>query len=687
MSDRPPAAERRAFADRYRALVEPTIHGLPNVRVLSWFPLLIALGAAVLVIAHISGTSSGAYWFLFGTGDDPNLIAGGPRMIRSDEWIVHQGWVISQWRQGFPAVNGTFPGGMSATLGMDLPAWDWSVLLRPHVWGYLLFGPDAGIAWEWWTPAFLLVVSAYLFVVTLLPRRPMTAALVACAFFFTPLFQWWYGSTSMFAGAWPLLAIAATIWMLRAPQLWVRTIWAAAAGWVGACVAVTLYVPFILPGAIVFLFYFIGAVLQERARSRHEILDLLRRLLPLVVAGVCAVGLVLAWLLDNRAAAVAMTSTVYPGQRSDPTGALPGQDPSLAGLAGAVWGQTFSSADGPSILGPNPSEAATALLIAVFLLPGLVWFIIRSARRGRVDVVLVMILAVVLLVLAYLFVPGWDPIARLLMFDRVPASRFRMAFAVLIPVVFALVAREAERRSEPATGSPTTRWVAVGSVALTLGIHVVLLVRIVQLEPELLGIVVLWPLALLALLAAVGLVYLRRTLTVAAAALLVASMATAAAVNPLYRGAFDLGRTDAGEAVISADAEQPGAWVGVGSYAVMGMLMETGVSAYNGVQSYPPEQMWDDIDPEGASEDAWNRLAHVRWTWGAGEPQLSNPSADVVLGTFDACSRFAQDHVDYVLADDLPAQGDCLELLDDISQGQSRMQLFRVVAPSAEVTG
>ncbi|OJX66518.1 MAG: hypothetical protein BGO94_06525 [Micrococcales bacterium 72-143] len=681
MNRRPAPTRGERFVARYRAIIEPTWYGLPNAWVVSWFPLLIAVGALALVALNISGTSSGAYWTLFGTGDDPQLLAGGPRPIRSDEWIVHQGWVISQWRQGFPAVNQTFPGGMSATLGLDLPTWDWSVLLRPHVWGYLLFGPDAGIAWEWWTPAFLLVVSSYLLVVTLLPRRPMTAALVACAVFFTPIFQWWYGSTSMFAGAWPMLAIATTIWMLRAPQLWVRILWAAAAGWFGACVAVTIYVPFILPGAIVFLFFFIGSVLQERARGRSEWLSLGRRMLPLVIAGAGALALVLVWIADNRDAADAMTSTVYPGQRSESTGALLQQDPTLAGLAGAVWGQTFASTDGPNLLGPNPSEAATALLIAVFLLPGLVWFVIRSLRRGRIDFVLVMIVAVIVLVLAYLLIPGWDLLARLLLFDRVPASRFRMTFAVLIPVVFALVAREAERSDEPAGGSRRTRWVAIGSVAVTALIHLALLLRIIEADDGLLAVAVLWPVALVALLACVGLVFFRRTLTVSAAALLVAAMVTGAAVNPLYRGAFDLGETEAGRAVIATNEEQPGSWLGVGSYAVMGMLMETGVRAYNGVQPFPSEEMWDQIDPKSESEDIWNRLAHVRWTWGDGEPQLSNPSPDVVLGTFDACSVFAQENVDYVLVDDLPARGECLELIDDIEQGASHMQLYRVVAP------
>ena len=322
MSGREPdsaASARGRWTDRIERFVEPTLTGLPNWRVVTWFPAIVALGGIILIVLQISGTSSGAYWATFGVGDDPQAVLGGPRMIRSDEWLVHQGWVVSQYRQGFPAVNGTFPGGMDATVAQELPAWEWSSLFRPHVWGYLFFGPGVGLAWQWWVPAFAAVTATYLFVVTLLPKRPLTAAFVACAFFFTPMFQWWYGPSTLWPAAWAMLAMAGTTWMLRTDRLAARIAWAAVIGWLGVTVAISLYVPFLLPAFLVFLAYFIGSVVQA-ATGAQGFRGTVRRILPLIIAGVAAVGTFVVWLLTRLDTITALFSTVYPGQRSESTG-------------------------------------------------------------------------------------------------------------------------------------------------------------------------------------------------------------------------------------------------------------------------------------------------------------------------------------------------------------------------------
>ena len=67
------------------------------------------------------------------------------------------------------------------------------------------------------------------------------------------------------------------------------------------------------------------------------------------------------------------------------------------------------------------------------------------------------------------------------------------------------------------------------------------------------------------------------------------------------------------------------------------------------------------------------------WEPGVGEPVLRNPQADVVVGTFDSCSTFAQQHVDYVLADREVAQP-CLQQLIEGEQGPTSYWIYQVVA-------
>lgn len=665
---------RERVGSSYARFVAPRPNGLPNWRVVSWFPLFIILGGAVLIALTISGTSSGAHWMVFGTGTDPRLLLGGPRPIRQDEWLVQQSWIASQAAQGFPIINHTFPGGMNSTLVFELPNWDWSSFFRPHMWGFLFFGLDVGEAWQWWIPAMGLVSGTYLLVVTLLPKRAITAAVIACAVFFTPIFQWWYGPNALWPAAWSLLAMAGTVWILRDSRLWVRVVWSAVLGWLAVTMAIGLYVPFIVPSALVFVFFFIGAVINERPWRRGALKALLKQLAPLIIAGIAAGTVLGVWVLTRLPAFAAESGTVYPGARSDPTGQLLTEDPSLTGIGGAPFGQSFS-AGGPTPLGPNPSEAATAILLAVFLAPALVWLGIRARRRtGRIDWLVVGSLLGLLVGLAYLLLPGWDPIAHLLLFDKVPVSRYRMGFAVMLPLFFALVVREIDQNPLG------LRWpLAAISALLATGATAFVLVQLLILDKQVLTYARLWPIAAVAIVASCVLVFYRRSVPIAAVMLLAASLVIGAVVNPLYKGVFQLNQTKIGKEVHAVNSADKGIWVGVGDGEAMAVLMSSGVEAYSGVQPYPSLTMWKAIDPTGKYEFAWNRLAHVRWTFGIGEPVSSNPERDMVVSTFDACSVFAQKHVTYVLANEKPKQLNCMQLIDNVSQGMSRMQVYRVV--------
>ena len=123
---------------------------------------------------------------------DPDLVFGGPQPVRSDEWFVQTTWTISQVQQGLPVFNQSFPGGMDATVQHELPSTDWSVIFRPHLLGFLVLPLDNAMAIKWWLPGLALIAACYFFLVTIVPKRPIMAAAVAVAFFFSPFFQLWY---------------------------------------------------------------------------------------------------------------------------------------------------------------------------------------------------------------------------------------------------------------------------------------------------------------------------------------------------------------------------------------------------------------------------------------------------------------------------------------------------------------
>lgn len=677
-----PTAQPSGFIGWWWRLTEPGADGLPRWRVLLSVPAVLTLIAAALSALRISGTSSGSYWRFFGSGADPRLLAGTPRYIRSDEWLVNQGWVVSQDQTGYQPVNPTFPGGLDTTVLQDLPSSDWSVAFRPQDWGFA-FGLEVGVAWQWWFPALLLIAGSYLLLVTLVPRRPATATAVSIAVFLSPLFQWTWGSSVSLPVAWAFITMAAIRWITLDRRRWVAWIWAAAVGYTAVTAALTVYVPFIIPCLAVVVAFTVGSILEWRKSTGLRIPTLLARAIPLVLAAAAAGGVLAIWAATKSTTLLAINSTVYPGTRVVPSGNLPTTDPSLLGTLGSVFSQSFSDASLGTVLGSSASTASSVPLFAVFVVPGLIALIVRRYRQERqLDWIAVCCIALLGVVGLYLIVPGLDLLGSALFFDKVPAFRFRILFAVLLPLFFALVVRHVDR--EP---SKWMSWPALLGAVLALGSCLWVFRALVLYSPELLSAGPLWPIAIACLVGSVYLVFVRRAVGIAAALLLVLGVITGAGANPLYVGVINLNETKAGRAIADIQEDDPGRWLGIGPAEIMGLLMQSGAPGYSGLQTYPPEGMWEGIDPSGQYEEYWNRLGHVRWEWGQGDPLVQLYRQDVIVTTFDPCSEFAQDNVEHIVTTEPPPSDACLVEMAHLTEGASEVWIYDVAPPPVPAAG
>lgn len=655
----------------WQRAVAPRTSGLPNLLVLVGFPVVALLVVVVLVTLGISGNSSGVYWQSFGSGGaDPDLLAGRPQGIRSDEWLVQSSWILSQIREGFPVVNQSFPGGMDATIQNDLPTWDWSSVFRPHVVGFLFLPLDQGMAVRWWLPVLAALVAAYVFAVTVMPRRPATAGALAVALCLSPMIQWWFLPTTIWPVAWAFTGLTAVLWAFRSTRRWPAIVAAAATGYLTVTMVMSIYVPYMVPAAVVLVAVAVGFLVERLRTPGVPWRRTLLRLVPLAVAAVGAVAVIGIWALTRLDTIKAVLGTVYPGQRLELTGATSVE--ALGALFSGPFQRSlqYGAVGGISV---NQSEAAAPLMIVVFLVPALLWILVSAARRRRVDWPVLATGAVLVVLFAFLLVPHWDALAHLLLLDRSTDARLRLAFDLLGLVAVALVAaRLDEGRVRvpwgPASYGPVLVLVTAGFVYIGLRIG----------QSNVLGASHAW--RIVVVLLAVGvLLVARRWIAPGAVLLLAAAVVVGGGVNPLYRGVFDLAtQTTAGRAVTKIVDREPDAhWVGIGGYVPTAMLLETGAHSYNGVQTYPPEEMWHEIDPSGRYEQIWNRLANVNWVDGDGDPKLALPVRDQIQVSFDGCSTFAQENVQYVLADQRVTD-QCLTPVREVTQGAESLWIYRV---------
>lgn len=657
MSIKTTSAGIRASYDR---LVMPRPDGLPSFRVLLSFPVLLLVAGVVLVGLTLNGTSSGILRNGLEAGPDPQLVSGEPQPIRSDEYNVQIVWVISQIEQGLPVRNGAFPGGMDATVQNDLPSTDWSTAFRPHLVPFFFLSADHAIAARWWIPGLALMAAAFAFAVTLMPRRPVAAALLSVAFFYSPFFQWWYLPITFWPVVWALVVLTTLVWCFRSRSRF-RWVLAGLAAYLTATMAMGIYVPFIIPCVYVVASVAVCFVLfgGERTGTRaHRLRRNVRSVLPVLSAGAVGGAISVVWVLTRLDSVRALLATVYPGQRSQPTGGM--GYPNLVGALDAPFSRAFED-NLTAGLGGNSSEAASFFVIGFFTLGSLAWLMIAAWRRDRsIDPIAAGLLVAAVVLLSFALLPGWDGIAKILQLDRVKVDRVRIGLgllAFLVPIAVVRLADES-RRKAPVSWSIIAALVTAGSVVLVYA-------SLREVHQDTLVAADGWK--TLAVGSVVAAALLARPLVLPGAVVLaLVVVPVGSSVNPVYRGVYNLNETAVGEAVNEVEDGDPGTWVGVGNRYVADFLIEAGVEGYNGVQTSPSSEMWDQIDPSGSSEHVWNRLANVSWVPGAGEPTVSNPASDQIQVTFDSCSDFAAENVDYVLSDS-PLDQACLVPEDSVT--------------------
>jgi hypothetical protein len=660
----------RRMSARYRAFVVPRADGLPTLRVLLSFLILLGLVGVILIALGINGTSSGAYFSSVSSGKDPQLLAGHPEKIRSDEWNVGVPWTLSQVQRGLPTISGAFPGGADADIPFGLPTREIFTIIEPQNIGFLFLDAGRAYAFKWWLPALALIGAAFALMVTLLPRRPLVAVALSIGFFFSPFFQWWFEPASQWPVAWGALTIAAIVWALRSTSLPARIALAVIAGYLTAVMAIGLYAPFIIPVVYVVLFAGIGLVISaKRSGLRWRTTGI--RLVPIALAGVAGGGIVLLWLRSKATVVATFLNTVYPGQRLTPTGAH--DYLAAARTIGSSFSESLQNEAG--FLGINSSEASTFFLFGIFLLPLAIGIVVQRRRQHReLPWRTIGLFAFVLLVLAFIFVPGWNGVAHVLFLDLSNGTRMRIGLGL---ASFALVGSIAsDLAEEPAAPRRRIALIAVAIFALSQ-VSIALAVAAVQGPARLWQGSPLWIVFLALSCAAIYLVGTRR-IALGAVAFLVLSICSSATVNPTYVGVFDLRTTAISRAIVHANSQHPKSWVGVGGSLENALLLESGVTAFNGTQGAPSRVMWREVDPTEKYINEWNRLGAVDWVVGHGSPVVSNPAEDTIQTTFDACSAFAQKHVGYVLSNVL-LTSPCVQLKSRISLAHSTLSIYSVV--------
>jgi hypothetical protein len=613
------------------------------------FPVVLTVILVTLAVLKISGSSIGVYdsYFYGKTHKDSALIAGQPRTIRSDEWVVTTQMTMAQKSDGFHQINSNLGRGEDMSVLLDVPYKDWSELFKPQNWSFFVMPFDNAFAFKWWFMGYLLILSAYVFVLSQLPRQKFLAICIALALFFSAFIQWWYEYSTLAPIYYSLFAITIFVLLLKQQRRYHEILLGVILAYVIAAFVLVLYPPFQIPCALASVCFTIGYLIKTKSRLNNR--DFRRKLGVTIIALIAAGLISLLFILTRSTVIHTIQNTVYPGKRIIQSG---GYD--FAHLfSGHLDNQLLSTtkADHYKISKSNltnQSESSNFLLLLPFLLVPSIYILFRDKRQGRnIDWPLLTVSFGFLVALLWLFVPHLRWLGELLLLNKVPLNRLIIGLGVLNLLQLVLVIKRLQSLN-------VRLWPHIYTVIyvfLALCAELALSIHAKNSYPGFIGIYK--SIAFSLPIPIIIYLLLTNRFRLAMVGLLAFSCLTSLTVNPLYRGSGAVTDSQISTTIRRISHRSPGAWAVENGY-LENFAVINGARSFTGVYPYPQLNLWKQIG--GADPAVYNRYAHVNFNFYRDHNQLEPTRLQFVsLDHFaidtEPCSQFIrQNNIRYLLA-------------------------------------
>lgn len=543
--------------------------------------------------------------FLYGQQKDSNLIANQPRTIRSDEWVVNTQMTVAQKANDYQVKNSNIGDGQNMSIILDVPYKEWSQIFRPQNWSFFVMPFDNAFALKWWLLGYLLIISCYFFVLSMLPDKKILASLLSIGLFFSPFVQWWYQYITIGPLYYSFMTMTLITYLFRVHKRWQSWLIGAGISYLLVCFALVLYPPFQVPCALVIAAFTLGILLEKhKVIERHE---LLKRLAILFVAGVMAGACSLVFLNTRSDAVDATMNTAYPGKRITKSG---GYDPVHLFSGNMDYQLNFNEVAShyqlPANGLTNQSENSSFLFIWPFIIVPFLLIMARDIKQRKVsDWPLYTSFGLLLVLILWLFVPYLPLIGNLMVLERVPHNRLILGLGLINMVILVLFMRQAVQIRR--WFSPARAFVyALGVFAFCLAIDLITHHRF----PEYIGNLRL--LAFAVPLPCIVYAILRNRLKLAALGFAAFCVFMTAHTNPLYRGTAAVMPPELQSAITETSRGHPeGKWVIENGYLENFAIM-SGSPSLSGLYAYPQLHLWRSVDDKQKTQEAlYNRYAHV----------------------------------------------------------------------------
>jgi hypothetical protein len=637
------------------------------------FPALLTVLLLVFTVLKINGSSIGIYQsYFYGTQKDSALLANNPESVRSDEFLNNTQMTLAQSKDHYAEINKNIGHGENMSLVEDAPYRSWSELFKPHNLAFFVLPVDNAFAFKWWIMSYLLLISCYFFVLSMLPEKRLLAAGIAVALLFSAFVQWWYQYITLGPLYYSLFIATAFVHFLKQKDFRKKLLLAAAITYLLVCFALVFYPPYQIACVIALSGFIIGELIVYcRDSGSKQFLHVIGWLASCLVVAVAVVGL---FAVTQSSVLHALDNTVYPGKRVIASGGF-SVEHMLSGNLGYQFLSPTKAANYRLFGGvTNQSESSNFILLTPFLfVPSLFLLYIDKKRHRKTDWPLVGVNLVFILFLLELFVPAFSPISKLFLMQKIPLQREIIGLGLLNILQLVLFIRNLSKKK------PFPNYAAACYVALVFLVELALGIYAHRHFPGFIGRyrVVLFSLPLPVIVYCL----IRKHFRLGVAGFLLFSLFIGIRINPLYHGLSVIEKNPLDVAVQQIVHKSPNArWVADGLY-LENFTLVNGAPSLSGVYYYPQPNIWKNIGP-GNQSFIYNRYANVNFellTSGDSQSsQIQLLGVDHFAVITDACSNFMRDNqVQYILTTSI-LTSPCIALVKQVAMPAQTFNIYKV---------
>jgi hypothetical protein len=556
---------------------------------------------------------------LYGNQTDKALVFGKPQAVRGDEWIVNTQKTIAQKNNNFNTVNKNMGDGEDVSLLTDAPVNDWSVIFKPQNLGFFVLPFENAFSLRWWIMSYLLILSSYFFVLVLLPKKRLLASLLSLGFLFSPFFQWWYLYGTLGSVYYCLFGAVVFTKLLQTKQRLQAGLWSILLAYIAVCFILILYPPFQIPCALAMIAFAIGYFLEQRNNIDKKLLY--RNLIYFICAIVLSLSIVGIFIYQKWDIFMTIQNTAYPGQRISASG---GYDliHALSSNLSPIF-QSITRSNAYLSGATNQSESSNFILLLPFLFIPLLYLSYKKYRKDKkIDYILLSSSILLLIMLAWFFIPGIDVFGKFILLDKVPPSRLLIGLGLLNFIFIVEFVRLYSLLKE--------RLSAMASIVYALLIVVFYLLLDFYLMIKFPGFIDYNFAVILSLPFAIIVVcFMRKYFILALSGLLLFTILSTFHINPIYRGLDDLTITPISQTIKEIGKTSNKKWVSEDGVLFENFATMNGEGSLNGVYLYPQFRIWDKVIPSN-QKDTYNRYAHVNFNFDRNINETVKPSLKLI---------------------------------------------------------